>query len=197
MLNDDDDEQECDGRDSIVVNPSLEMDLRRESINSILSSNEILEKDFSDFSFSAEEQKALLTALRLTYNMYFHNHSFDFLPTCYYSIREELEKSCNVGQFITTDLILLLVILLECIQVRLFQYIISKYYEGFTNTNIYEYLIHENTSEIPSLNIQKFHSRYQYSSYRLQSCTLEMPDLKRIICEFSNNAEDLLSVWIG
>ena len=176
---------------------SLDMNMQRQSTSSILSLSEPMNTDLSILSLSDNEQKALLAALRKTYDMYFQKQSFEFLPTCYYAIMEELWKSCSFSQFITSDLISLLVTLLECIQVRLFQYILSKYYEEFTHTDLFEYLNHEQIAETPSLSLQKIYRLSRYSSSRLQNCMIEMPYLKKLIVEYSENAEELLAVGMN
>ena len=171
--------------------------LRRQSTSSIASIDDRSAVLLATPTLSDSERKGLLTALRYTYEAFFKKRPFSFLPSCYYAIMEELWKTCELGSFLSVELLSLLITLLECIQVRFFQYILAIHYREFVDTDLFEYLIHEQTTGTASLDLQNVHRLSKYSSDRLRDCMIEIPYLKKMICEFSENAREVLSVCIS
>ena len=106
---------------------------------------------------------------------------------------EALSNQIASYSYLDPQSLSLLNYLLECIQIRLFQFLLDGYYCDFVCTDLFEYLISEQRyPSSPSLSSRLLReSRYMVD--RLKDCEEEIPYLRRFIQEYSENAIEILN----
>ena len=176
---------------SIPSTTNDELD-RRLSTSSVTSVEE--EKNgCTQYHYSECEMVSLLTELNVIFSGYFKQHSISIFPDYYYQVMEALSNQIASYPFLDPQSLSLLNYLLECIQIRLFQFILDSYYCDFVCTDLFEYLISEQRyPSSPSLSSRLLReSRYMVD--RLKDCEEEIPYLRRFIQEYSENAIEILN----
>lgn len=175
-------------------NPSLandELD-RRLSTSSVTSVDEERNR-CSQYRYSENEMGSLLAELNVIISGFFKQHSISIFPDYYYHVMEALSNQITSYPFLDPQSLSLLHYLLECIQIRLFQFILDSYYADFVCTDLFEYLVSEQRlPSSPSLSSRLLReSRYMVD--RLKDCEEEIPYLRRFIQEYSENAIEILN----
>ena len=176
------------------TNPSLandELD-RRLSTSSVTSVDEERNR-CSQYRYSENEMGSLLAELNVIISGFFKHHSISIFPDYYYHVMEALSNQITSYPFLDPQSLSLLHYLLECIQIRLFQFILDSYYADFVCTDLFEYLVSEQRlPSSPSLSSRLLReSRYMVD--RLKDCEEEIPYLRRFIQEYSENAIEILN----
>ena len=175
---------------SIVSTTNEELD-RRLSTSSVTSVEE--ENGCTQYHYSESEMISLITELNIIFSGYFKQHSISIFPDYYYDVMEALSNQIASYSYLDPQSLSLLNYLLECIQIRLFQFLLDGYYCDFVCTDLFEYLISEQRyPSSPSLSSRLLReSRYMVD--RLKDCEEEIPYLRRFIQEYSENAIEILN----
>lgn len=179
--------------DSSAVNTTTNGELDRRLSTSSVTSVEDEKTPPNQYNYSEQEMKSLLTELNLIFSGYLKQRSFSIFPDYYYDVMDAMSSQITECPFLDPQSLSLLNCLLECIQIRLFQFILDSYYSDFVCTDLFEYLISEQRyPSSPSLSSRLLRAS-RYTVDRLKDCEEEIPYLRRFIQEYSENAIEILN----
>ena len=160
----------------------MEDELQRRLSESSMASVEERDGDDDHVAYSDEEMKCLTGTLDCLFKQYWEKRSFSLFPSLYYDVISQITRSVNTGTYLDSSTLDLLINLLACMQIRLFQFLLNDSYPAFVVTDLFEYLVSEiRFPKGSTLSFARLKKATQYVVDRLQSCEEEVPHLRKFI----------------
>ena len=160
----------------------MEDELQRRLSESSMASVEERDDGDDHVAYSDEEMKCLTGTLDCLFKQYWEKRSFSLFPSLYYDVISQITRSVNTGTYLDSSTLDLLINLLACMQIRLFQFLLNDSYPAFVVTDLFEYLVSEiRFPKGSTLSFARLKKATQYVVDRLQSCEEEVPHLRKFI----------------